>query len=300
MAITYGFFNAIQQSDGTYDRVYNSDQISDMFEGLISDGVYESVGDAMVVTAAGGMAIQIGTGRMVIDGKWLKNDAKFDLTLASSNLQLSRWSAIVARLDRSNRLIEIVEKAGTAATSPTKPTMSNDDSIVEKCLAYVYVGAGVSEISQTNITDTRANASLCGWVTGVIEQVDTSQLYLQWQTAYEEFYAQMEAWQVQQKSLFDTWFSALTEQLQVNTYIKKYHKVIEIDDNNGIFALDMDGYTYEESDILLVNINGVVMTEVYDYLLDTSKTPVEMHTNVDLEAGNTLEITVLKSVIGQA
>ena len=41
------------------------------------------------------------------------------------------------------------------------------------------------------------------------------------------------------------------------------------------------------------------MTEVYDYLLDTSKTPVEMHTNVDLEANNILEITVLKSVIGQ-
>ena len=299
MAITYGFFNAIQQSDGTYDRVYNSDQISDMFEGLISDGIYESVGDAMVVTAAGGMNIQIGTGRMVIDGKWLKNDSKFDLTLAPSNLQLNRWSAIVARLDRSNRLIEIVEKAGTAATSPAKPVMINNDSIVEKCLAHVYVKAGTSEISQTNITDTRANTSLCGWVTGVIEQVDTSELYLQWQKAYEEFYDQMEAWQVQQKSLFDTWFSTLTEQLQVNTDVKKYHKVVEITDNNGIFALDMDGYTYEESDILLVNINGVVMTEVYDYLLDTSKTPVEMHTNVDLEPDNILEITVLKSVIGQ-
>ena len=164
MAITYGFFNAIQQSDGTYDRVYNSDQISDMFEGLVSDGVYESIDDAMIVTAAGGMNVQVGTGRMVIDGKWLKNDSKFDLTLASSHMQLNRWSAIVVRLDRSNRLIEIVEKAGTAATSPAKPTMTNNDSIVEKCLAYVYVGAGVSQISQTNITDTRANTSLCGWV----------------------------------------------------------------------------------------------------------------------------------------
>ena len=300
MAITYGFFNAIQQSDGTYDRVYNSDQISDMFEGLVSDGVYESIDDAMIVTAAGGMNVQVGTGRMVIDGKWLKNDSKFDLTLASSHMQLNRWSAIVVRLDRSNRLIEIVEKAGTAATSPAKPTMTNNDSIVEKCLAYVYVGAGVSQISQTNITDTRANTSLCGWVTGLIEQVDTSKLYLQWQTAYEEFYAQMQAWQAAQKSLYDEWFATLTGSLQVNTYVRKYHKVIELNGNNGIFALDMAGYTYEESDILLVNINGVVMTEVYDYLLDTSKTPVEMHTNVDLEANNILEITVLKSVIGQA
>ena len=61
----------------------------------------------------------------------------------------------------------------------------------------------------------------------------------------------------------------------------------------------MDGYTYEESDIILANINGVMLTEVYDYLLDTSKTPVEMHTNATLEAENILEITILKSKIGQ-
>ena len=49
MAITYGFFNAIKQSDGTYDRMYNADQMSTYFEGLISDGIYESVDDGMQV-----------------------------------------------------------------------------------------------------------------------------------------------------------------------------------------------------------------------------------------------------------
>ena len=57
MAITYGFFNAVKRSDGAYDRLYNSEQISDMFEGLISDGVYESVGDALIVKASSGMTI---------------------------------------------------------------------------------------------------------------------------------------------------------------------------------------------------------------------------------------------------
>ena len=52
MAITYGFFNAIKQSDGTYDRMYNADQMSTYFEGLISDGIYESVDDGMQVLAA--------------------------------------------------------------------------------------------------------------------------------------------------------------------------------------------------------------------------------------------------------
>lgn len=300
MAITYGFFNAVKQSDGTYDRAYNSEQMSDMFEGLISDGVYESVGDALLVTAKNGMTVQVGTGRMVIDGKWLKNDAKMDITLAASHLTLNRWSAIVARLDNSNRVITLVEKAGTPATSPEKPAMTESQTIREKCLAYVYIAAGASSITQTNITDTRPDTSICGWVTGLIKQVDTSQLFLQWQTAYEEMYTKLQSWETEQKASFDTWFAALTQELNVNTYIQKYHKVVETTDEQGVFALDMAGYTYDALDVILVNVNGVVLVEDYDWILDTSKSPVELHAKFGIDAGNVVEITILKSKIGQA
>lgn len=300
MAITYGFYNAIKQSDGTYDRVYNSEQISNMFEGLVTSGVYESVGDALIVKEKSGLTVEVGTGRIVMsDGKWMRNDAKLDITLAAAHLTLNRWSAIVVRADRTNRTITIVEKAGTPATNPTKPATTVSQTIEEKCLAYVYVGKGVTAITQANITDVRADASLCGWVTGVVKQVNTSELFLQYQSAYEQQLATMQAWQTTQQAAFDTWFSALTDQLQVNTYIQKYHKVIDMGSSNGVFPLDMAGYTYEASDVLFINVNGVMLTEAYDYLLDTSKTPVEIHTNANLDAENILEITVLKSKIGQ-
>lgn len=300
MAITYGFWNALKQSDGTYDRVYNSDQISEMFEGLLSDGVFESVGDALIVKEKSGMTIEIGTGRAWIGDRWMKNDAKMNITLASAHLTLNRWSAIVIKADYSNRVITIEEKAGTPATSPTKPTMTYNDSIKEKCLAYVYVGKGVTSITQTNITDCRADTSICGWVTGVIKQVDTSQLFLQYQTAYEQQLANMQAWQAEQELAFSTWFSALTDQLQVNTYIQKYHKVVETTNEQGIFPLDMDGYTYSDTDVILVNVNGISLVEEHEWLLDTSKTPVEIHTSQGMDAGNLVEITVLKSKIGQS
>ena len=299
MAITYGFFNAIKQSDGTYDRTYNSDQISAMFEGLLTDGVFESVGDALIVTEKSGLTVEIGTGRAWIGDRWMKNDAKLDITLAAAHLTLNRWSAIVIRADYSNRTISIVEKAGTPATTPTKPTMTYNDSIKEKCLAYVYVGKSVTSVTQINITDCRADNNVCGWVTGVIQQVDTSQLFLQYQAAYEQQLANMQAWQAEQELAFSTWFSTLTSQLQVNTYVEKYHKVIKMTEGNGVFPLNMAGYTYATSDILFINVNGVMLTEEYDYLLDTSKSPVEIHTNANLDAENILEITVLKSKIGQ-
>lgn len=300
MAITYGFFNAIKGNDGSYDRTYNADQMSTYFEGLVSDGVYESVGDAMQVVAASGMQVQVKSGRMLIGSRWLKNDAAYPIVINTAHVTLNRYTAIVARLDLSARTISIVAKDGDNATDPAKPTMTNSQTVKEMCLAYIYVGRGVTSISQANIEDTRPDNNVCGWVTGIVQQVDTSKLFLQWQTAYEEFYQQMQTWQQQQEAAFNTWFSALTDQLNVNTYIQKYHKVVDIGSNNGIFPLDMTEYTYATTDVLLINVNGVMLTEDYDYLLDTSKTPVEIHTNADLEAENILEITVLKSKIGQA
>lgn len=322
MAITYGFFNAIKQSDGTYDRTYNADQMSTYFEGLVSDGVYESVDDAMQVLAGTGMQVQVGAGRAIIDSKWIKNTAAYPLIINAAHVTLNRYTAIIIRLDLSARTIVITTKDGENATTPVKPVIANSETIKELCLAYVYVGRGVTAITQANIEDARPDNNVCGWVTGIVQQVDTSKLFLQWQTAYEEFYKQMQSWQngqetefsdwqqqqetgfsnweTNQKAAFDTWFSALTDQLNVNTYIQKFHKVINMGAKNGVFPLDMSGYTYAASDVLFVNVNGVMLVEDYDYILDTSKTPVEIHTNADLDAENILEITILKSKIGQA
>lgn len=300
MAITYGFFNAIKGSDGSYDRTYNADQMSTYFEGLVSDGVYESVDDGMQVVASSGMQVQVKSGRMLINSKWIKNDAAYPIAINAAHVTLNRYTAIVVRLDLSARTISIVAKDGDNTTTPTKPTMTNSQTVKEMCLAYIYVGRGVTSISQANIEDTRPDNNVCGWVTGIVQQVDTSKLFLQWQTAYEEFYQQMQTWQQQQEAAFNTWFSALTDQLNVNTYIQRFHKVVNMGTKNGVFPLDMSGYTYAATDVLFVNVNGVMLTEEYDYILDTSKTPVEIHTNAELDAENILEITVLKSKIGQA
>lgn len=285
MAVTYGFFNSING-----DRTYNANQMSKYFEGLVSDGVYESVGGALQVLAGSGMMVNVQTGRMIINSKWLNNDAVIPLTITAAHATLNRYTAIVARLDIANREMLITTKDGTPATSPVKPTMANTASTVEKCLAYVYVGKGVTSITQANITDTRPDNTVCGWVTGIVEQVDTSTLFLQWQTAYQEFYQS-----------FQNWFDTLTSQLQVNTYITSFEKrVTGTASAVGIVPLDMSGYTYEESDVLFVYINGLAAAETYDWLLDTRQNPPEIH--VDLvgssSSNNEVFIKVLKSKIG--
>lgn len=302
MAVTYGFFNAIQQEDGTYDRMYNADQMSEQFEGLISDGVYESVGDAMIVEASSGMQVQVKSGRMMIDSKWVKNDAAELLTINAAHVTLNRYTAVVVRLDLQARTIVITTKDGDNATTPVKPSLEDSQTIKEMCLAYVYVGRGVTEITQADIEDTRADTNVCGWVTGIVQQVNTAELFLQWQTAYEKQMAQMQDWQERKQTQFDTWLTTLTDKLEVNTYIKEYQNTetvttsgteVSVTVNVGIPDYD------PESDILFVNMNGIVLVKGTDYEVEGTGARAGITLKNGVSGTNVYEFRVLKSKIGQ-
>lgn len=284
MAITYGFFDS---SNG--DRTYNAAQMSEYFEGLVSDGVYESVDSALQVTADGSsMSVSVAAGRAIVDCKWMRNDAAYSIDIASAHASLNRWSAITVRLEYATRQITIYENAGTPASTPVKPTATDSEVAKEIILAYVYVGAAVTTITQANITDARGT-SVCPWVTGLIEQVDTSTLFLQYQEAFETYYTTMRA-------QFDAWFSSLTQELNVNTYIKKFYKKVTASVSTGTtVALDMAEYTYEAGDIINVFINGLFGEIGTDYTIDTS-TPAIVLPSVD--TGAIIEVQILKSKVG--
>ena len=296
MAITYGYFNSV---DG--DRVYDANQMSEYFQGLITDGVYEKVDNALVVRAGGGMSVNVDTGRAIIKGRWLKNDAVHNIEITAANALLNRWTIIVARLNLDNRYIGIIAKDGTPAANPTKPSVTRNSTVHEIALAYVYVKAGATVITQANITDLRAS-SLCGWVTGIVKQVDTSELFLQWQNAYEDFYYR-----------FESWFAHLTATLQVNTYITQFRKMkyINAGSADGIEcnSATIQGYNPEPSDIIMVYVDGNLADNANshsgapasdDYLIDWSddgQSFVVRPANV-FSKKTKMEVVIFKSVIG--
>lgn len=292
MAVTYGFFNS---SNG--DRKYNADQMSSYFEGLVSDGIYESVDDALIVKAGSGMQVSIGEGRAIIRSKWFRNDAPYIINLNPAHVTLNRYTAICLRLDLEARKIDFYMKDSADATTPVKPTMVDSLTVKEICLAYVYVGRGVTTITQANIEDTRANTNICGWVTGLIRQVDTSELFLQYQAAYEQQLETMQTWQEQQQAAFDTWFSALTEQLQVNTSLHEYKNVVTTSAEVSEIAIGISEFDATQ-DILYANINGVQFVENVDYTISGTGATAKLMLTNSIRANNTVEFRVLKSVIG--
>ena len=284
MAVTYGYFNSV---DG--DRTYNADQMSEYFDGLVSNGVYESVGGGLQVLASEGMTVAVQTGRGVINCKWLKNDSVLPLDITAAHALLNRITSVVLRLDIVNRLMEIDTKDGTNASSPEPPALQNDSEAVELCLANIYVAAGATSISQANITDMRAS-SKCGWITGLINQVDTSELFIQYQTAYENYYETMTA-------EFEQWFDTLTSQLNVNTYIRKFEKNVTIATKGEDILLNMTNYTYDTADVIYVFVNGLFAEKETDWTLDTTGATAVINLD-NVEAGATINIEVLKSKIG--
>ena len=61
------------------------------------------------------------------------------------------------------------------------------NGVWELSLGYVWVHANATEIRQSNIVDERANTDVCGFVTGLIDQIDTTNLFAQYDDAFNEF-----------------------------------------------------------------------------------------------------------------
>lgn len=196
MAWTSGFFNSVNG-----DRLYNADQMSAIFEGLVSSGVYASVGNKLAVQPNSGMTIQINTGRGWFNKRWVNNDSEYLQTLEAADVLLNRYCAVCIRVDRAeeSRTAEPYFKYSDFASAPVKPTMEHTETVDEYCLAYVYIKAGATAITAADIEDTRSNTELCGWVTGLIEQLSTTTLFEQW------------------TAIFNEWFISLQDYINANT-----------------------------------------------------------------------------------
>lgn len=218
----YGFFNSING-----DRLYNADQMSKIFEGLITDGVYESVGDKLAVQPNSGMTIQIATGRGWFNKRWVDNTTPYAITLEASDVTLNRYAAVCVKVDTSDsvRSAEPYIKYSDFASEPVKPTMEHTETLNEYCLGYVYIGAGVTEITAEHIEDTRGDESLCGWVTGLIEQLSTATLFTQWE------------------SMFTNWFNGLKDIINENTETM----LVQALPKETVLTLSADGWTEAES-----------------------------------------------------
>ena len=107
------------------------------------------------------------------------------------------------------------------SSNPQPPELTNNDTIQEKCLAEIYVAAGAVAISQSDITDTRADTELCGFIASQFEDFDFSQFTKQFNAWFalekksmeqdhanfiEEYAEMTQAFMTDQEAQWNKWF----------------------------------------------------------------------------------------------
>ncbi len=237
MALTYGFYDSLSG-----DRTYNAAQMSSLFDGIITDGIFQSVGSALQITGmAGTMNVSVGSGRAWFNHTWTYNDSTMTLTVSASETVLNRIDSLVLEVntDVGTRANSIHIVKGTPGSSPVAPTMIDTSTQHQYRLADIYVAAGSTQITSGDITNFIGTANT-PFITGVIESIDVATLLAQYQ--YN----------------FDAWFANLVDQLdgvqvtnlqnQINTLDGEmaktfnYKIVPSITSNNLVFSLKhMDG-----------------------------------------------------------
>lgn len=157
----YGFFNAV---DG--DRLYNADDISSFYTGLMSDGVCTVPPTSLWVLhrTGEGLTFAVLPGRAFVQSKYFINTNSFDVTLEAADQSLPRIDRIVLQLDYTERRFNIVAKKGTAAASPVPPTLTRNPAIKwEISLARISVPAGATDLPTGGLIDERPDPSVCGF-----------------------------------------------------------------------------------------------------------------------------------------
>lgn len=152
MAYRSGFFNAKENIDGSYDRTYDANDISNYLGGLISDGVVQSSADALQVSVEqASMQVQIRPGRAFLNNRWFTADSVIALPLTRAHGTLSRITAVALHFDETNREVVPVCIDGTLTSSPVPPTLDKTYLL----LGLVKVPANPSNLSKITVSDSR-------------------------------------------------------------------------------------------------------------------------------------------------
>lgn len=286
------FFNSV-----SHDRTYRAEDWAEYFASFIGNGVFPVPSTGLQVVVDNGMNLLLKAGKAWINGYFYNNTSDLTITIGTADGQLNRIDRIVVRWDLTNRIISAEVKSSTYSASPTAPALQRDADIYELALADVYVGAGVTAITQSNITDQRLNTSLCGVVAAVVEQIDTeafnaqlqawfaeyqslsaaeyntlvsymNSLKLQGNTQYDAFEQHMADFEAQAAAEFNSWFNGLQDVLDENAAANLMNVTNALDARVDLIeAVIFNDITENPFLILFDDLSGVSSTGVWNEAL---------------------------------
>lgn len=221
------FFDAILDIEGNPDRSYLAEDIARFFGSLIGNGIFPNPSTNLQIVANNDMTITVKKGMAWINGYFYENTDDLILYIDPADGVLNRVDRIALRLDFLDREIRAVVKQGDFGTSAVAPILQRDADAYELAIADIAVNRGAISITQANITDLRLNKELCGIVHGVVDQVDPTAIFNQFESWYAQTKANYDAdiatWTQEKKDAFDEWYTTNINEFtdRVNTWFSE-------------------------------------------------------------------------------
>lgn len=163
MALTSGFFKATLVNDQP-DRVYSSEQFGSLFDGVITDGIFQNYKDAFAVTATqpsgGNLKVLVGSGRAWFNKSWTLNSSSYPLTIDKPSATAYRTDAIVLEINtdlaiRENK-IKVIKGQESLSQNTQVPALTRSNTVNQYLIATVDVKASLNVTNDAMvITDKR-------------------------------------------------------------------------------------------------------------------------------------------------
>lgn len=216
MAETSGFFQAMWDSKllnpttgentGWWDRSYLSKEFMEYFSLFVGNGVFASPVNQLKVGPGTGRNIIVSTGWAFINGGWYHNDTELSLPVPVNGSSTNRTDSVRIRYSSADRKISAVLVTGETG-------VTRGDTVWDLEIAQLILTPGFTTVQEMYISDTRPNEDVCGFVTGLLEVVETKDLFSQFQ------------------GIFDNWFDTVKGQVQGDLAIRLQQEFEEINAN---------------------------------------------------------------------
>ena len=265
MSETSGFFEAqwdasltnpiTEEQTGWWDRDYLASQWQEFMQMFLGNGVFVSPVNQCKVIPGTGLTVIVTQGWAFINGSWYHNDANLVINIAQNTTSSSRIDSIKLRYSDSTRSINALGFTG-------ETTLVRGESVYDLKLAEVTVPVGAVTISAANITDTRSNENVCGFVKGLVDVVNTNDLFSQFDTIFNNW--------------FDTVKGQVTGDLGAKLQLEFSKLEADVEDYKNTAQSLIENYVYNDYTSAVTNLTFV------DKVCEVTDTKVTANSLIDV------------------
>lgn len=192
-----------------FDRAQNSEFLANMLGAIIGNGVYPNPSTNLQVIERDDavFGVQVLPGKIWIDGRfaWPKEPILLEADPASTTAD--RIDIVVVERNNPDRKFTVKCITGAPAASPVPPSPERTTDVHQRVLCQYRVRRNATKVNQADILDTRMDNELCGYVTGVVEQIDGETLFAQIEAMIQGAEIQYTEWFNQIVAEWEAWWN---------------------------------------------------------------------------------------------